>query len=162
MIDTNNLTIRFCWGTQAFRFRPLRMLKHFKQRWTRGFDDSELWSLDWTIAKFVLPRLKAFREMGKAGCPAEFLFGDGTDAEIEAGQAHFMALVDKMIYAFECKVHDDTGLPEFLYEAADAGPYGEGYTIANFEEYKAALATRQVLIDEGLMLFAKYMHHLWD
>ena len=31
-----------------------------QQRLERGFDDSELWSLDMTIAKFILPRLKAF------------------------------------------------------------------------------------------------------
>ena len=32
------------------------------QRLTRGFDDSELWSLDCTIAEFIAPRLKAFKE----------------------------------------------------------------------------------------------------
>lgn len=32
------------------------------QRETRGFDDTELWNLDVTIAKFILPRLIAFRE----------------------------------------------------------------------------------------------------
>ena len=33
-----------------------------QQRLERGFDDSELWNLDSTIAKFILPRLKAFSE----------------------------------------------------------------------------------------------------
>lgn len=33
-----------------------------KQRLERGFDDSELWSLDCTIAEFIAPRLKAFKE----------------------------------------------------------------------------------------------------
>lgn len=33
-----------------------------KQRIERGFDDTELWNLDSTILKFVLPRLKAFKE----------------------------------------------------------------------------------------------------
>ena len=31
-----------------------------KQRFERGFDDSELWSLDYTIARFIAPRIKAF------------------------------------------------------------------------------------------------------
>ena len=31
-----------------------------KQREERGFDTSELWSLDCTIASFILPRLKVF------------------------------------------------------------------------------------------------------
>lgn len=33
-----------------------------KQREENGFDESELWSLDITIAKFVYPRLKLFYE----------------------------------------------------------------------------------------------------
>jgi hypothetical protein len=33
-----------------------------KQFNTQGFDDSALWSLDHTIVKFVLPRLKAYNE----------------------------------------------------------------------------------------------------
>jgi len=33
-----------------------------KQRLTRGFDSTELWNLDTTIAKFILPRLVAFRD----------------------------------------------------------------------------------------------------
>lgn len=31
-----------------------------KQRQERGFDDTELWSLDCTIAAFIAPRLKEF------------------------------------------------------------------------------------------------------
>jgi hypothetical protein len=34
-----------------------------KQREERGFDDTETWALDATIAKFVLPRLKRFKEL---------------------------------------------------------------------------------------------------
>ena len=33
-----------------------------QQRLERGFDDSELWSLDCTIAEFIAPRLKAYTE----------------------------------------------------------------------------------------------------
>lgn len=32
------------------------------QRLTRGFDDTEMWNLDCTIAKFIAPRLKVFKE----------------------------------------------------------------------------------------------------
>lgn len=39
-----------------------RHFKWWKQRRTRGFDDRELWNLDYTILKFVYPRLKAFRD----------------------------------------------------------------------------------------------------
>ena len=37
--------------------------KYKQQRIERGFDDSELWNLDYTIASFVLPRLKRLKEL---------------------------------------------------------------------------------------------------
>lgn len=40
-----------------------RYIKHFFQRKTRGWDDSETWNLDVHTAKFILPRLKKFREL---------------------------------------------------------------------------------------------------
>lgn len=48
-----------------------KRLKRFaKQRKTRGFDDTETWALDFTIAQFVLPRLKHLRDhrCGYPGC----------------------------------------------------------------------------------------------
>lgn len=43
--------------------------EYHKQRMDNGFDDSETWSLDYTIARFVYPRLKRFREV-TIGIPA--------------------------------------------------------------------------------------------
>lgn len=40
-----------------------RWEKYKQQRIERGFDDSETWSLDTTIIKFILPRLKRFKEI---------------------------------------------------------------------------------------------------
>lgn len=42
-----------------------------KQRMTRGFDDTELWNLDHTIVKFILPRLKEFKKLSKGSYPNE-------------------------------------------------------------------------------------------
>ena len=39
-----------------------RWEEYTRQRLSRGFDNSELWNLDGTIAKFIYPRLKAFLE----------------------------------------------------------------------------------------------------
>ena len=39
-----------------------RYKKFKKQRKKYGYDETELWSLDHTIACFVLPRLKTFKE----------------------------------------------------------------------------------------------------
>lgn len=43
-----------------------REKKFSKQRIKRGFDDSETWSLYTTISKFILPRLKRFKEINIA------------------------------------------------------------------------------------------------
>lgn len=43
-----------------------------KQRIERGFDDSETWSLDGTIAKFIIPRLERFLEVNPCGESKEF------------------------------------------------------------------------------------------
>lgn len=40
-----------------------RSLLFWWQRRTRGWDDSDTWNLDSTIAEFVLPRLRRFREL---------------------------------------------------------------------------------------------------
>lgn len=39
-----------------------RQVKWLEQRQTRGWDDTELWNLDCTVAQFILPRLKVFVE----------------------------------------------------------------------------------------------------
>jgi hypothetical protein len=40
-----------------------RYLRHWWQRRYRGWDDSELWDLDETIAQFIAPRLRRFSEL---------------------------------------------------------------------------------------------------
>lgn len=43
----------------------------FRQRWTRGWDDSETWSLDSTLAEWLAPRIRRFIEVN-IGIPAEY------------------------------------------------------------------------------------------
>ena len=46
------------------RYRPWkRDLKFFWQRRTRGWDDGETFSLDYSLAKLIAPRLRRFREI---------------------------------------------------------------------------------------------------
>lgn len=40
-----------------------RKIKFFFQRNVRGFDDTEVWNLDWYISSYTLPRLKRLKEM---------------------------------------------------------------------------------------------------
>ena len=67
-----------------------------KQRLEQGFDESETWSLDSTIAKFILPRLKYFYNDGDI-----FSYpGNLTSKE-------WSAIVSKMVKAFDLIVHVD-------------------------------------------------------
>lgn len=133
-----------------------RELSFWWQRRTRGFDDSDLWSLDYTMCKFMAPRLRALQGVVH-GCPSEFLYGEdprfyGKNTCFEAIQA-FDALpkeererrvgeacarwketIGKMARAMELWVENDTYLE----------PHQE-------QEWK-----------EGMELFHKYLFALWD
>jgi len=39
---------------------------YFCQRLFRGWDDSDTWALNYTVAKFVVPRIRRFREIGSS------------------------------------------------------------------------------------------------
>ena len=105
--------------------------KHRKQYEKRGFDDSELWSLDVTIAKFILPRLKRFKTKAGYGCHG------GENCPFETTEDGFMTqkgwgdCIQKMIDAFQVIVDDCVD------------------------------DSQQEVVDEGLALFAKYFQALW-
>jgi hypothetical protein len=71
-----------------------RAKKFKEQRMTRGFDDSETWSLDITIAKFLVPRLKAFKECDN-GYPARLT------------EKKWNKILDEMIEGFELYIKKD-------------------------------------------------------
>ena len=68
-----------------------------KQRLERGFDETELWNLDTTILKFILPRLKAFKE-NTFGHPGDFKDMDD-----------WLDCIDKMIKSIEDIINDESG-----------------------------------------------------
>ena len=61
-----------------------------KQRERRGFDDTELWNLDLTIIGVILPRLKAFRNIGAYGTPMGI-----------PSKEHWNIILDRIIEGFE-------------------------------------------------------------
>ena len=74
-----------------------RWQKYKEQRLSRGFDNSELWNLDTTIVKFVLPRLKVFRS-----------FECGHPVHIDTME-EWNEILDKMIKGFEYYLDDNLG-----------------------------------------------------
>lgn len=138
-----------------------REITFFWQRRTRGFDDSELWSLDHTFIKYMLPRLKAFRNLrngaGPMGFPAGIIedFGIGKLEQSEdgwseynndisiAGYNKWLEVIDKMIWSMEHWVKTE-GMPEFNEET---------------NSFDQSLHNKYM---EGMDLFHIYFHALWD
>ncbi len=116
------------------------------------FKDKETYSLDYTIAQFVLPRLKRFKELDR-GCPTKFfLDADGNshfDDEKWEEKAHkeWQAILDCMIYSFN-QIVNEFGGPDKLENES-------------FEDYKIRYAQWQDSIQNGLNYFAKYFMDLW-
>jgi hypothetical protein len=54
--EINNFSI----AEEVYSDEPEKLEKYKKQRDERGFDDTETWHLDKTVALFLLPRLKRY------------------------------------------------------------------------------------------------------
>ena len=109
----------------------------FKRRWywlIDGFDPQDLWGLDTACAKWLLPRLKKFKQI-KHGTPS--LCFD--DPNVTDDEAHKLA-----------EMKWDKALDEII----DAMQL-----ISEGHDYKAEHRER---IKKGLQTFAKYFECLWD
>jgi len=67
-----------------------------KQRKERGFDDSELWSLDCTIANFIIPRLEKFYEIS-----------DEVSIKCYPPQKRFLKQIDCILVAMKLITRDN-------------------------------------------------------
>lgn len=65
-----------------------RTIKFFLQRLIRGWDDSETWNLDFTFAKYILPRLIEFKKLSN-GIPYPY------------SKEEWGIVLDKMIFSFQ-------------------------------------------------------------
>ena len=73
----------------------VREARWSEQRKTKGFDDTELWNLDITILEFIIPRLKAFREMERWGTPCNI------------SMQTWNTILDRIIEGFELYLDDE-------------------------------------------------------
>lgn len=94
-----------------FKYRLWRRtVRYFWQRCTRGWDNSELWSLDHSLAKHILPRLKEFQRC-HAGCP----MGSSTE--------EWNDILQKMIVGFEYYASGECW-GDYNFEKAEAAQHG--------------------------------------
>ena len=121
------------------------MNKRQRKKWLKRqglyVNPKETWSLDYTIAKFVLPRLENFKKVNN-GYP-------GHD-EMDTPEKWDAAL-DKMINSFRIIVSSGC---DFAY-GLDRDDY------LDRQSYLEAVDAKTTEIQEGLMLFAKWYQHLW-
>ncbi len=116
--------------------RILRAIRFWWQRRTRGWDDSDVWSLDVTIAKFILPRLRRLKELNDA-YPASLNDSEQFDEESdERCMGEWHEKLDKMIESFEM-----------------ASSNSIDYYIMSKKQFNK--------FRWGMSLFAKYYNNLW-
>ena len=117
--------------------------KFTKQRLEFGFDDSEVWNLDLTIAKFILPRIERLKETF-AGYPA-FL-----NSEDE-----WKKILEKICKAFSLYINCDNDCIEDIRTIkmlhGDDKPNELEKILKDHEDY-----------EEGMNLFFKYWKWLGD
>lgn len=121
-----------------------REKKYKKERLKYGFDPSECWSLYSTIAKFIYPRLKFFRD-NLSGTP---IFNYDNGIPIEEGMKQWEEILDKMLYSFDMIAYKD-----------DTCKYDEIYYKLKSKKEREKIDKK---IQEGLGLFAKWFQSLWN
>ena len=160
---------------QMKMYRIYMPMKRWFQRRTRGWDDSDTWALDMTMAELMLPRFKRFRELHKTRCgPSGVFFPKDTDwSNCEENSPQWAKAVKK-----QDEVYDD--IEYFLNAIAskkEAPCNSEGYistdeierylTIHSAEtgEESHQIAIHKQIRDEryfrGKRYLWKYMNTLW-
>ena len=167
--------IPFRWGWKA-KYWPSEIRWWAKCKYQKiryGVSDDDVYSLGYTIALFALPRLKYFKEKGKAGIPVCFLpsnfhllEGEEQTAAEEKGVKEMEATLDEMIFAFEYIINGDKmcEFPESLSFKGKAFDFNSEKTIEEKEDWKRYMEKSNKLNERknnGLLLFAKYYDTLW-
>lgn len=109
------------------------------QKVFKGYNDCDLWALDYHLAKLILKRLKAFKQMERSGYPVP-VSENPKNIEIK-NEDDWEKVLDDMIEGFEAFIVDENCDYEF-----------------SIEKYKQL----QQKTNHGLKLFAKYFGYLWD
>ncbi len=123
-------------------------LNWFRAIWFRirnGWDSSDTWSLDYTISKFILPRLKRFKEVND-GIPNEISkkYRDPNrkvSENMRLASEEWNKKLDKMILAFQRIIDED----EDFHDWKDKKYWNE----------------QEKIKEDGLKLFAEYFQDLW-
>lgn len=125
-----------------------------RQKKIRNIKYKDIYNLDSTIARFILPRLKFFKKKTHTS-PVDITLEEWKD------------ILDKMILAFELIL--DTSEPDFGEHKCHIEKVNDKLSklVEDFgstfdsEAYTKWHENKQKTIDEGLKLFAKHFQNLW-
>jgi hypothetical protein len=157
-------------------------IKYTIQKLFKGYSDRDLWNLDYAIAKRILPMLIAYRDMEKSGYPVTMHDEVGvkdpyntTDIEDALCKCKWQEILDDICWSIEYAANGYSSAEEYQeyifsnYEEVEF--YFEDCKDPNFstlkcepelkfnKEYLESL-TKQY--EQGMKLFYKYFHSLWD
>jgi hypothetical protein len=158
-----------------------KVLRHRKRKIKVRIDKYDVWSADHTLALIILPTLKMIREY-KHGCP----FVDDVDApeEIRSNKApahdewdwdvnntlRWEYVLNEMIYTFECDIDENwddqfySGEHDISWEKTEDGKFYQAKKGPNntFKIDREAMDKAWERRKNGMRLFAKYYHSLWN
>jgi hypothetical protein len=132
-------------------------LKRAYQRCTRGWSDRDCWSLDYTIAKFALPRLIVLKEM-MHGVPNTMFEPlpegkyDPDKEQMAAAEKKWNETLDEIIFAMDYVANGR----EYGYYPKKTWP--EKTTKEDYKELHAV----EERVQKGLVLFGTHFRSLWD
>lgn len=134
-------------------FRTWIITKYQQIRY--GVADSECWSLDYTFTRYMLPRLKHFKNMKRYSYPSDI-----TPEEWEN-------ILDEIIWAFDYMANEDKyiTMPYFDSDIEKIFDPNRSKTVKQEIEWKNYLDKARSLHfrkQNALKLFAKYYEALWD
>lgn len=129
--------------------------KHYYQKLRYGVSDYECWGLNYTLASYILPRLKHFKKMKRWGYPAS-ITSEQWEQEI-----------DDMIFAFDFHLREneylkfpinDETIEDIFSRNKKRTPEQEAL-VKEFYNKHNELYARQ---DKGFKLFGERFGTLWD
>lgn len=120
----------------------------FRAVWFRirnGWDSSDTWSLDYTVAKFIIPRLKYFKKVNNGISNKIYKKYQDPNRKVsenmELASKEWNEKLDKMISAFQRIVDED----EDFHDWKDKKYWGK----------------QEKIKKDGLKVFAEYFQDLW-
>ena len=170
------LPYRLGWGFKHNWYDLRWWVKCTYQKIRYGVSDNDVYSLETNIAKYILPRLKYFKNKKKPGIPIKFLPSNYFDLSEEdskkadeIGEKEMNRIIDEMIFAFEYIIdpYKFAPFPESTlakWNSKDKYSFNREKTIEEkmiWDEYMQKCKEFEIREKNGLQLFAEHIDILW-